>query len=142
MLYRCQYEILLGLRTVSFQLRYVDLFSCFVGHWSCDGWHRRNPRRTWRELFKSKCLHKVLPYCQKQRGNYFVLIIGWFCSFYKKKKEEKYCCFNSMIILEELDCYERKFVKEYNYQCLNNFLIFFSTVFIILITNVIFTFTT
>lgn len=124
----------------SFQLRYVDLFSCFVGHWSCDGWHRRNPRRTWRELFKSKCSHRVLPYCQKQRGNYFVLIIGWFCSFYKKKK--KYYCFNSMIILEELDCYERKYVKEYNYQCLNNFLIFFSTVSIILITNVNFIFTT
>lgn len=58
------------------------------------------------------------------------------------KKKEIYCCFNSMIILEELDCYERKYVKEYNYQCLNNFLIFFSIVFIILITNLIFTFTT
>lgn len=63
-----------------------------------------------------------------------------FVLFIKKKK--KYCFFNSMIILEELDCYERKYVKEYNYQCLNNFLIFFSIVFIILITNLIFTFTT
>lgn len=66
------------------------------------------------------------------------LLAGWFCSFYKKKN----CCFNSMIILKELDCYERKYVKEYNYQCLNNFLIFFSTVSIMLITNVNFTFTT
>lgn len=61
-----------------------------------------------------------------------------FVRFIKKKN----CCFNSMIILKELDCYERKYVKEYNYQCLNNFLIFFSTVSIMLITNVNFTFTT
>lgn len=125
----------------SFQLRYVDLFSCFVGHWSCDGWHRRNPRRTWRELFKSKCLHRVLPYCQKHAERKLFCAHYWlddFVRFIKKKN----CCFNSMIILKELDCYEKKYVKEYNYQCLNNFLIFFSTVSIILITNVNFTFTT
>lgn len=40
------------------------------------------------------------------------LLLDDFVFFIKKKK---YYCFNFMIILEEFDCYERKYVKEYNY---------------------------